>query len=185
MSDKCESLRKKFDLNNDGDMTRAEIEAKLKNTLKEMRNYRKNPNRPPPRRTANARPYRPNSDRPRSPSRTELEKRPRSPYRKEIEKRPRSPSKKETKGRPTPPMSNSKSELQKFIEERNANKNGNRNANRYANRYANRNANRNANRIADRNADRNDGDRNDEDRRRPPTEAERQKFFEETAKKMQ
>merc|ERR1711973_337886 len=50
MSDKCESLRKKFDLNNDGDMTKAEIEAKLKKTLKEMRNYRKNPNRPPPRR---------------------------------------------------------------------------------------------------------------------------------------
>ena len=56
-------MRKKFDLNNDGDMTRAEIEAKLKNTLKEMRNYRKNPNRPPPRRFANARPNRPNSDR--------------------------------------------------------------------------------------------------------------------------
>ena len=50
-------MRKKFDLNNDGDMTRSEIETKLKNTLVEMRKFRKNPNRPPPRRTA--RPDRP------------------------------------------------------------------------------------------------------------------------------
>merc|ERR1712110_1203174 len=101
-------MRKKFDLNNDGDMTRSEIETKLKNTLVEMRKFRKNPNRPPPRRTARpdrparndrknqnrppprrtARPDRPTrNDRPSSPSRTELEKRPRNPS-KETQNRP-------------------------------------------------------------------------------------------------
>jgi len=183
-SDKCESLRKKFDLNNDGDMTKAEIESKLKNTLMEMRNFRKHPNRPPPRRTAGARPNRPNrNDRPRSPSR------------KELEKRLRSPNRQETKGRPTPPMrapmgmSPNKSELQKFFDlkkqERNANRNGNRNANRNANRYANRNAGEpGINRGDVRKADRNDGDRNDEDRRRP-SEGEREAFLESLEKKRQ
>merc|ERR1712110_790533 len=75
VSDKCETLRKKFDLNNDGELTKAEIEKKLKDTLSEMRSVRRTQRRPPARRGASAKPYRPDSQRPRSPARKELEQR--------------------------------------------------------------------------------------------------------------